>query len=162
HPEVRQSRFRLLLASAERRIREGRFALALADLDRLEKEPAAAIGDAFAYVGAVRSVATRRNGDGPAALRLNEELASRLGNRTMLALILSSMAESFGLEPPELPDPASPVEAVQALARASDLFGALGRPLAVPPEVFTRVERDLGGASPTDLLSLCAGGLAMG
>src|SRR5262249_60726403 len=56
HPEVRQSRFRLLLASAERRIREGRFALALADLDRLEKEPAAAIGDAFAYVGAVRSV----------------------------------------------------------------------------------------------------------
>ena len=105
HPGVRQSRFRLLLARAERRIREGRFALALEDLDRLEKEPAATSGDTGAYLGAVRSVATRRNGDGAAALRLHQELASRLGNPTMLALTLSSVAEAFGLEPPAAPDP---------------------------------------------------------
>ena len=79
HPEVRQSRFRLLLASAERRIREGRFAAALTDLDRLEKEAGAASGDTWLYLGAVRAVATRRNGDGPAAVRLHEEMASRLG-----------------------------------------------------------------------------------
>lgn len=162
HPEVRRSRFRLLLASAERRIREGRFALALADLDRLEKEPGATRGDTWAYLGAVRSVATRRNGDGPGAVRLHEELASRLGNPTTLALISSSVAESFGLERPDAPDPVSPAEAVQALARAGDLFRALDRPLAVPPELLARVERDLGGASPADLLSLCVGGLAMG
>ena len=56
HPEVRRSRFRLLLASAERRIREGRFALALTDLDRLEEQRVAARGDTWAYLGAVRSV----------------------------------------------------------------------------------------------------------
>ena len=162
HPEVRQSRFRLLLASAERRIREGRFALALADLDRLEKEPVATSGDTSAYLGAVRSVATRRNGDGAAAVRLHEELASRLGNGTMLALILSSVAESFGLEPPDAPGPASPAETVQALARSGDLFRALDRPLAVPPALLARVEHDLSGASPADLHSLCVGGLYMG
>ena len=162
HPEVRQSRFRLLLASAERRIREGRFALALADLDRLDKEPAATSGDTWAYLGAVRSVATRRNGNGPGAVRLHEELASRLGNPTTLALILSSVAESFGLESPAAPDPASPAETVQALARSCDLFRALDRPLAVPPGLLARVERDLGGASPADLHSLCVGGLYMG
>ena len=162
HPEVRKSRFRLLLASAERRIREGRFALALADLDRLEKEPSATSGDTWAYLGAVRSVATRRNGDGPGAVRLHEELASRLGNPTTLALILSSVAESFGLESPAAPDPASPAETVQALARSCDLFRALDRPLAVPPELLARVERELGGASPADLHSLCVGGLYMG
>jgi len=162
HPEVRQSRFRLLLASAERRIREGRFALALADLDRLEKEPVATSGDTSAYLGAVRSVAARRSGDGAAAVRLHEELASRLGNGTMLALILSSVAESFGLEPPDAPGPASPAETVQALARSGDLFRALDRPLAVPPALLARVEHDLSGASPADLHSLCVGGLYMG
>ncbi len=162
HPEVRQSRFRLLLASAERRIGEGRFAPALTDLDRLEKEAGAASGDTWLYLGAVRAVATRRNGDGPAAVRLHEEMASRLGNPTMLALIASSVAESFGLEAPAAPEPASPAEAAQALARASDLFRGLDRPLAVPPELLSRVERDLRGASPADLYSLCGGGLHMG
>jgi len=162
HPEVRQSRFRLLLASAERRIREGRFGLALEDLDRLEKEPAATRGDTWAYLGALRSVATRRNGDGAAAVRLQEELASRLGNPAALGLLLSSVAESFGLEPPDVPDPGSPAETVQALARASDLFRALDRPLAVPSALLTTVERDLSGASPADLYSLCVGGLHMG
>jgi tetratricopeptide (TPR) repeat protein len=161
HPEVRQSRFRLLLASAERRIREGRFALALADLDRLDKE-AATGGDIWAYLGAVRSVATRRNGDGAAAVSLHEELASRLGNPTMLALILSSVAGSFGFDPPDAPDPVSPAESVQALARSSELFRALDRPLAVPPELLAQVERELSGASSADLHSLCTGGLHMG
>jgi hypothetical protein len=162
HPAVRQSRFRLLLARAERRIREGRFALALEDLDRLEKEPAATRGDTWLYLGAVRSVATRRQGDGAAAVRLHQELASRLGNPAMLALILISVAEAFGLEPPAAPDGASPAETVQALARASDLFRALDRPLAVPSELLDRVTRDLAGASAADLHSLCVGGLHMG
>jgi tetratricopeptide (TPR) repeat protein len=162
HPEVRQSRFRLLLASAERRIREGRFALALADLDRLDKEPLAATGDTWAYLAALRSVATRRNGDGADAARLHEQLASRLGSPTLLALISSSVAECVGGEPLDEPAPASPAEAVQALARASDLLRAMDRPLAVMPALLARVERDLGGASAADLHSLCVGGIGMG
>src|SRR5206468_5056568 len=135
---------------------------ALADLDRLEKQPLAASGDSWAYVGALRSVATRRNGDGAAAMRLHDELASRLGSPTTLALISSSVAQAFGVEPPDAPGPASPAEAVQALARASDLFTALDRPLVVTPELLDRVERDLRGASAADLHSLCVGGLRMG
>ncbi|HVQ76454.1 MAG TPA: hypothetical protein VMT79_13075 [Candidatus Binatia bacterium] len=162
HPEVRQSRFRLLLAGAERRIKEGRFALALADLDRLEKEPVTTAGDTFAYLGAVRSAAMRRNGDGAGAARLHQELASRLGNPTMLWLILSSVGELFSLEPPDAPDAVSPAQAVQALARSCDLFRALDRPLVAPPDLVARVEGDLDGASAADLHSLCIGGLAMG
>ncbi len=162
HPEVRQSRVRLLLAGAERRIKEGRFAPALADLDRLEKEPVTTAGDTFAYLGAVRSVAMRRNGDGAGAARLHEELAARLGNPTMLWLILFSVGESFGLEPPDAPAAAPPAETVQALARSCDLFRALDRPLVAPPDLLARVERDLDGASAADLHSLCVGGLTMG
>jgi tetratricopeptide (TPR) repeat protein len=162
HPEVRQSRFRLLLGSAERCIREGRFAAALADLDRLDKEPAATSGDIWVYLGALRAVATRGTGDGPAAVRLHEELAARLGNRTVLALVLSSVADSFGLEAPDAPDPASPAETVQALARAAELFRALDHRLIVAPAVLAGVERHLAGTSSADLHSLCLGGLAMG
>ena len=162
YPEVRQSRVRLLLAGAERRIKEGRFAPALADLDRLEKEPVTTAGDTFAYLGAVRSVAMRRNGDGVGAARLHEELAARLGNPTMLWLILSSVGESFGLEPPDAPAAAPPTETVQALARSCDLFRALDRPLVAPPDLLARVERDLDGAAAADLHSLCVGGLTMG
>jgi hypothetical protein len=107
-------------------------------------------------------VATRRNGDGPAAVRLHEELAVRLGNRTVLALVMSSVAESLGLEAPDAPDPASPAETVQALARAAEVFRALDRRLTVSPGLLAGVERHLAGASPGDLHSLCLGGLAMG
>ena len=62
HPEVRQSRFRLLLASAERRIKEGKGLLALADLERLAQEPRASEGDLPAYLLALRWAATTRVG----------------------------------------------------------------------------------------------------
>jgi hypothetical protein len=107
-------------------------------------------------------VAMRRNGDGAGAARLHEELAARLGNPTMLWLILSSVGESFGLEPPDAPAAAPPAETVQALARSCDLFRALDRPLVAPPDLLARVERDLDGASAADLYSLCVGGLTMG
>jgi tetratricopeptide (TPR) repeat protein len=162
HPELRQSRLRLLLTSAEGRIREGRNAQALADLDELDKAVVATSGETWVYLGALRWLATRRAGDGPGAERLLEELASRLVNRTMLGLIVSSVAESFGLEPPETLDAASPAESAQALARAGDLFRALGRPLAVPAGLLARVERGLGEASPADLHSLCGAGLHIG
>jgi hypothetical protein len=161
HPEVRQSRFRLLLGSAEERVREGRFALALADLDRLEKE-AVAGGDTWVYLCALRCVATRRNGDGPAAVRLYDEMRARLGNPTMLALVESTVAHTFGLEPPVLPEAPPAAEAVPALARAGDLFRGLGRRLTVAPELAARIEGDLTGAAPADLYSLCAVGLDIG
>ena len=128
----------------------------------LEKEPVATSGDTWVYVGVVRSLATRGNGDGAAAVRLHEELLRRLGNPTMFGLISSSVAESLGVQTCDEAAAAAPAEAVQALARASDLFRALDRPLHVSPALCASVERELGGASPADLHSLCVGGLRLG
>ena len=62
HPEVRQSRFRLLLASTERRLKEGKSALAFDDLDRLAQEPRATEGDYPAYLLALRWIAVQHVG----------------------------------------------------------------------------------------------------
>ncbi len=104
----------------------------------------------------------RRDGDGAAAVALQEELAARLGNRTLLALILGSVAAAFGLEPPEVTGPASQVEAIVALGRASELLRALERPITVPQALLAQVERDPSGVSPADLHALCEAGLAIG
>lgn len=162
HPEVRQSRFRLLVASAERRIREARADLAAADLDRLEQEPRAGEGDHMAYLLALRWAAARRAADDHGAAGAAQALAGRLGNPVLVDLTLGAVAARLGIEPPEPPGTPSPPQAVEGLARACDLFRELDRPLEVPRELLTQVERDLGGASPAQLHALCAGGLSIG
>jgi hypothetical protein len=64
---------------------------------------------------------------------------------------------------PPLPaeTPAQP-QAIEALARACDLFRTLDRPLSVPAPLLAQVEKDLRNASLVQLHSLCAGGLAIG
>ncbi len=174
HADVRRSRFRLLLASAERRLRDGKVALATTDLERLEGEPISGDGDTMAYLAALRWVAARKRTEaspdgqigrapgGPDDAEVARGLPDRGGNPALPALILESVATSFALEPPRLPESASPRQAVEALARACDLFRALDRPLRLDPRRLARAERDLAGAPVAELHSLCLGGLAFG
>ncbi len=77
HPEVRQSRFRLLLAGAERRIKEGKLALALDDLQQLTHEPRSSEGDHQAYLLALHWIAVQQLGDTAAAAPLEQAPTTR-------------------------------------------------------------------------------------
>jgi tetratricopeptide (TPR) repeat protein len=162
HPEVRQSRFRLLLAGAERRIKEGKLALALTDLDRLEQEPRAAEGDHRAYMLALRWVVARKAGDAPTAGQLEQTLGTSVGNPALHDLILEAVAGSFGIEAPRPVRRPSQPEAIEGLARGCDLFRALNRPLSVPPASLVQAEKGLNTASVAQLHALCMGGLWIG
>lgn len=162
HPEVRQSRFRLLLASTERRLKEGKTALALADLDLLAQEPRASEGDHQAYLLALRWAAAHKSGDSATADQVKQQLAAAAGTPVLQALILRTAAESLKIPLSLQPAPPSQSQAIDGLARACELFRGLNRPFAVPPALLTRVKKDLDGASPAQLHSLCLGGLALG
>jgi hypothetical protein len=162
HPEVRQSRFRLLLAGAERRIKEDKLTLASTDLDRLEQEPRAAEGDHRAYLLALRWVAARKAADASAAEQLEHTLATNVGNPALFDLVLEAVAKSFGIEPPKPAAKPSPGEAIEALARGCDLFRALNRPLSVPQTLVGQAEKGLKTASVSQLYALCTGGLWIG
>jgi tetratricopeptide (TPR) repeat protein len=162
HPEVRQTRFRLLLAGAERRIKEGKRALALTDLDRLEQEPRAAEGDHRAYLVALRWAVARRAADAPSVAQCEQTLRTSVGNPALHDLILGTVAASFGIEASKPLATPSQAEAIEALARGCDLFHALNRPLIVPPVLLAQVEKGLHNASVAQLHALCMGGLRIG
>ena len=163
HPEVRQSRFRLLLAGAERRIKEGKPALALDDLERLAHEPRASEGDHPAYLLALRWIAAQQRGDTAATAQLEQALTTTVANPVLRGLILEAISTSLKAQLPPLPAAAStPAQVIDGLARACDLFRALDRPLTVPAAVLKRAEQHLEHASAAQLHALCAGGLWMG
>ena len=163
HPEVRQSRFRLLLAGAERRIKEGKPALALDDLERLAHEPRASEGDHPAYLLALRWIAAQQRGDTAATAQLEQALTTTVANPVLRGLILEALGASLKVQLPPLPAAAStPAQVIDGLARACDLFRALDRPLTVPAAVLKRAEQHLEHASAAQLHALCAGGLWMG
>jgi hypothetical protein len=163
HPEVRQSRFRLLLAGAERRIKEGKPALALDDLERLAQEPRASEGDHPAYLLALRWIAAQQRGDTAVTAQLEPALTTTVANPVLRNLILEALGASLKVQLPPLPVAAStPVQVIDGLARACDLFRALDRPLTVSAAVLKRAEQHLEHASAAQLHALCAGGLWMG
>ena len=163
HPEVRQSRFRLLLAGAERRIKEGKPALALDDLERLAHEPRASEGDHPAYLLALRWIAAQQRGDTAATAQLEQALTTAVANPVLRGIILEALGASLKVQLPPLPAAAStPGQVIDGLARACDLFRALDRPLTVPAAVLKRAEQHLEHASAAQLHALCAGGLWMG
>jgi hypothetical protein len=163
HPEVRQSRFRLLLAGAERRIKEGKPALALDDLERLAQEPRASEGDHPAYLLALRWIAAQQRGDIAAAAQLEQALTTTGANPVLRDLILEALGASLKVQLSPLPAAAStPAQVIDGLARACDLFRALDRPLTVSATVLKRAEQHLDNASAAQLHALCAGGLWMG
>ena len=162
HPEVRQSRFRLLLAGAERRIKEGKLTLALTDLDRLEQEPRTAEGDHRAYLLALRWVVARKATDASTTEQLEQTLATNVGSPALYDLLLEAVARSFGIEPPKPLAKPSPAEAIDGLARGCDLFRALNHPLSVPQTLVAQAEKGLKTASVSQLHALCMGGLWIG
>jgi len=163
NPEVRRSRFRLLLVSAEQHIKDARPDLAERDLDRLAREPAADEGDTSAYLLVLRWAVERTRGNATAATEIEDGLTARTGNPGLAHLIMTAVATSFGLEEMvnrfQIP---SQVQSVEALARAGALFRKLGRALFVAPEFAARVERDMSGVSTPHLHALCEVGLAIG
>jgi tetratricopeptide (TPR) repeat protein len=162
HPEVRQSRFRLLLAGAERRIKEGRLTLAQTDLDRLEQEPRAGEGDHRAYLLALRWAVARQAADAPTVAQLEQTLRTSVGNPALHDLILGTVEGSLGIEAPKPVGRPSQAEAIEGLARGCNLFRALNRPLIVPPALLAQAEKGLKSASVTQLHALCMGGLWIG
>lgn len=169
HPEVRRSRFRVLLSSAERRLREGRVDLALDDVERLALDPEGAEGDRPAYVQALRWAAARRAADTSSAAAIEGELAGRLANPVLLDILLMSVVKHLGLEaapsarPPlaEMAVSVPKLQAIEGLARAADLLFGLARPLGVPPELIARIELNPRGAPPGHLHSLCTLGFRL-
>jgi len=163
HPDVRRSRFRLLLATAERRIRDAEPDLADRALDELDHEPGAGEGDTGAYLLALRWAVERRRGDASAAARVGDTLTARTGNPALTHLTLTAVARLLEVEETAVPGgAAAPAQSVEALARAAVLFRKLERALFVPPELAARAEQDVGRASTAHLHALCAAGLAIG
>lgn len=165
HPDVRQARFRLLLASAERRLKEGKTALALEDLEQLAHEPRVNDGDVKAYLLVLCWAAAHKAGDATGVIRLEQTLAATVENPVLCDLIVTTVAESLKIPPSRQPTPLKHVtqaQAIDGLARACDLFRMLERSLTVSPTLLTQVQKDLTGASPTQLYSLCLGGQALG
>ena len=162
HPEVRQSRFRLLLAGAERRLKEGKTALALEDLEQLAQEPRANQGDHKAYLLVLCWAAAHKAGNVAGAARLEQTLATTVENPVLRDLIVRTVAALLKISLSLQPSSPAQTQAIDGLARAYDLFRALDRPLTVPPALFVQVEKDLGSASPMQLHSLCLGGLTLG
>ena len=169
HPDVRRRRFRVLLSSAERRLRDGKVNLALDDVDRLALEPEAAEGDRAAYVQALRWAAARRASDPSSAAATEGEIAARLANPVLLDLLLTAVAGHLGLEAaptarPPLAETAVSVpklQAIEGLARAVDLLFGLDCPFGMPEELVARIELNPRGASAGHLHSLCMLGLRL-
>jgi hypothetical protein len=159
HPDVRQSRFRLLLASAERRLKDAKPALALDDLERLAQEARANEGDMKAYLLALSWAVAHKLEDATGMERINQTLATSLNNPTLHSLILAAVSNIIKIKRPKWSNKAPPSEAVDALARACELFRTLDRPLVVPDTFLKHVEKALGESSATQLHALCHGGL---
>ena len=162
HPQLRDSRFRLLLASAERRIRDARATLAAADLERLTQEPQANDGDTRAYVLALNWALAQKMADTAGAQAWVETLARTVNNQALHALILATASELTKVARPQWSASVSPPQAVEGLARACALFGALDRRVCVPDSFVSQVEKNLDGVSVVQLYALCHAGLAIG
>ena len=162
HPQLRHSRFRLLLSSAERRIQEAKSGPAFADLERLAQEPRAKDGDIRAYLLALKWALAHRMADTTAAQALARTLADAVNNPALYALILATVSERTNVSRPQWSVRVSPPRAVEGLARACALFGALERRLSVPDSFVSQVEKNLDSALATQLHALCHGGFAIG
>jgi hypothetical protein len=163
HPEVRQSRFRLLLASAERRLREGKATLALDDLAQLAQQPRAAQGETNAYLLALSWVAALKGGNVEGTERLQQRFHTIVGNPVLSDIILGALSTAVRIPLPRRPVRASPADAVAGLARACTLFDSLERPLPTPATgLLSQIEKNIAQATPEQLHALCRGGSMIG
>jgi hypothetical protein len=160
HPEVRQSRFRLLLAGAERRLKEGKAALAMGDLEQLAREPRANEGDHRTYILALWLLAAQQRGDAAATAQYEQELSTTAANPILEQLLLESLSTSLKVAMPHSPSgTATPAQILDGVARACEMFRALDRPLTLSPALQKQLEQHLAQASAAQLHALCAGAL---
>lgn len=165
HPEVRRSRFRILLSGVERDLRDGRVERAREDIARLAAEPEAAGRDRIGYVQTLRWAAARRAGDAASASAIERELDEHLANSVLVDLLLGSVAATIGFEAPSVPTrpetalTVPKLVAIEGLARAADLLLPLARPLGPPIDLLARIELNPRGAPAAHLHSLCTVGL---
>lgn len=160
HPAVRQSRFRLLLAGAERRLKEHKAALARDDLRQLAQEPRANEGDHQVYLLALALLAAQQQGDTTATAHYTPLLQQAAANPVLQQLTLESISTTLKLPPPAAaPGKPSAVQILDGVARACDLFRALERPLTLSPALQKQVEQHLKSASAAQLHALCTGAL---
>ncbi len=162
HPQLRHSRFRLLLSRAERRIQEAKSTLALADLERLAQEPRANEGDTKAYLLSLNWALAHKMGDAASAQNLAQTLARTVNNQALHALILATVSEITKVSRPQWSAKIPSLQAIEGLARACALFGALNHRVAVPDSFVSQVEKNLDKATVAQLHALCHGGLAIG
>lgn len=163
HPDVRQSRFRLLLASAERRLREGKAALALEDLDQLAQQPRAAEGEIKAYLLALSWASALKSGNTEGAERLEQRFHTTVGNPVLSDLMIGALTTALKIKFPRPAVTASPAEAIAGLARACTLFHSLERSLPTPATTLvSQVEKNIAQATPEQLHALCRGGSMTG
>lgn len=162
HPEVRQSRFRLLLAGAERRIKDKKATLALDDLAQLAQEPRASEGDHRVYLLALSLVAAQQQADNAAIAHYEQLLSAAAANPVLQHLVLEAISTALKVPPPRSPAAtSSPAQVLDGVARACDLFRTLGRPLTLSAVLQKQVEQHMKQASAAQLHALCAGGLWM-
>ncbi len=163
HPDVRQSRFRLLLASAERRLRESKVALALEDLVQIAQEPRAAEGEIKAYLLALSWASAVKDGNTDGADRLEPLFLTTVGNPVLSDLVIGALTESLKIKIPRPAVSASPEEAIDGLARACTLFQRLDRSLPAPTAgLLSQIEKNIDRATPEQLHALCRGGATIG
>ncbi len=163
HPDVRQSRFRLLLASAERRLREGKATLALDDLEQLAQQPRAAEGEINAYLLALSWAAALKAGNTEGAERLEQRFYATVSNPVLSDLVIGALSTSLKITLPRRTVSAPPEEAIAGLARACTLFQSLDRTLPTPvPGLLSQIEKNIAQATPEQLHALCRGGSMMG
>lgn len=163
HPDVRQSRFRLLLTSAERRVREGKTNLALEDLAQLAQEPRAAEGEVKAYLLALSWAVALKSGNTEGSARLEHLFRSTVANGVLDDLVIGALTESLKIKFPRQAVTPSPQEAIDGLVRASALFQGIDRPLPKPVAgILTQIEKNVSHASLPQLHVLCQSGLLMG
>src|SRR5690242_8771963 len=83
-----------------------------------------------ARVGWCLYIAVQQCGDTAATTQTQQALTSTAGNPVLCGLILEALGASLKVKLPPLAAAASsPTQAIDGLARACDLFRALGRPL---------------------------------
>jgi hypothetical protein len=163
HPDVRQSRFRLLLASAERRVREGKVNLALEDLAQLAQEPRATEGEVKAYLFALSWASALKSKNDEGATRLEQGFRAMVANSVLSDLVLDALTESIKIKFPRQASPPSAEEAIDGLVRAYALFQSVDRPLPqLDTKILTQIEKNVSHASLAQLHALCQSGLLMG
>jgi hypothetical protein len=114
-----------------------------------------------AYLLALSWAVAHKLEDTAGTERIAQTLAASLHNPTLHSLILAAVSNLIKIPRPKWSSKVPPAEAIDALARACELFRALDRPLVVPDAFVKHVEKALGKASATQLHALCQGGLQM-